>query len=117
MWRIDADGRVVKVSQTWQEVVGHPAVLEPGYPWTDHIHPHDLHLVTHVVQTFWTARRAYLITYRVRDQHGQYVWLKSAGVPHSNGGFIGWTRLRNDRRRPLLSWETAQRVCRMLLVG
>lgn len=91
MWQLGPDGRVLKVSAVWQELVGRPALEAPGYCWCDYVHPEDRSIVEHIVASL-AARRAYEAALRVRDQDGHYVLVEVIGEPQSDGGFQGWTR-------------------------
>jgi PAS domain-containing protein len=114
-WQIGPDGRVLRVSEVWLEIVGRHNVDAPGYRWIDYVHEEDRGSVLELIAQYFAARQHFVIPLRARDhQTGRFVRLLTGGKPLADGGYLGWTRVaRSDRR---LIERIAQAVCLAFVV-
>jgi hypothetical protein len=93
----------------WLEIVGRHNVDAPGYCWSEYVHEEDRARVLSTLAEHWSARRPYVIAFRVLHHSGDFVRILSGGKPLADGGYLGWTRVaRSDRR---LIERIAQAMC------
>jgi PAS domain S-box-containing protein len=94
LWRIDASGQTIYLSERWYEYTGRTPEQDLGMGWLENVHPEDLPEVAAGFQQARAARTAFALDYRLRGRDGTYRWVIDAGRPHTSAaglpdGFVG----------------------------
>ena len=92
LWTAGVDMGYTYVNQRWLEFTGRTLEQEPGYGWTDNVHPDDYGSCLDLFTTAFAARQPFEMEYRLRRADGVYRWVLDRGVPlvTPEGHFSGY---------------------------
>jgi PAS domain S-box-containing protein len=92
IWMSGLDMGCFYFNHAWLDFRGRTLEEESGNGWAEGVHPLDLQrCVNHYVSCF-ERRVAFAMTYRLKDRHGDYLWILDRGAPHylADGTFLGF---------------------------
>jgi PAS domain S-box-containing protein len=98
IWRTDANGEVLFVSQSWEELTGQTAEQTRHFGWLEAIHPDDRDRPRAVWLAAAAEKRPYSSEFRVRTRDGRYRHFQTRGVPilAADGSIREWIGTNTD---------------------
>src|SRR6188474_3524624 len=98
IWRTDANGEVLFVSQSWEELTGQTPEQTRNFGWLEVIHPDDRDRPRAVWLAAAAEKRSYQSEFRVRTRDGRYRHFQTRGVPilAADGGIREWIGTNTD---------------------
>ena len=98
IWRTDANGEVLFVSQSWGEMTGQTAEQTRHFGWLEAIHPDDRDRPRAVWLAAAAEKRPYSSEFRVRTRDGRYRHFQTRGVPilAADGSIREWIGTNTD---------------------
>jgi len=98
IWRTDANGEVLFVSQSWEEMTGQTAEQTRHFGWLEAIHPEDRDRPRAVWLAAAAEKRPYSSEFRVRTRDGRYRHFQTRGVPilAADGSIREWIGTNTD---------------------
>jgi len=98
IWRTDANGEVLFVSQSWGEMTGQTAEQTRHFGWLEAIHPDDRDRPRAVLLAAAAEKRPYSSEFRVRTRDGRYRHFQTRGVPilAADGSIREWIGTNTD---------------------
>ncbi len=104
VWRCDAAGNNIWVSETWQRLSGWESEKAKGSGWLEFVHPGDRARVEQIWRESLQAGREYHGEFRMRMRDGSCRYFESRGVPVRNpdGSLREWIGANvdiTDRKR------------------
>jgi len=98
IWRTDANGEVLFVSQSWEEMTGQTAEQTRHFGWLEAIHPDDRDRPRAVWLAAAAEKRPYSSEFRVRTRDGRYRHFQTRGVPilAADGSIREWIGTNTD---------------------
>ena len=98
IWRTDANGEVLFVSQSWGEMTGQTAEQTRHFGWLEAIHPEDRDRPRAVWLAAAAEKRPYSSEFRVRTRDGRYRHFQTRGVPilAADGSIREWIGTNTD---------------------
>jgi PAS domain S-box-containing protein len=79
-------------SKKWVDFTGRNKSKEADEGWLSHVHKDEVKEIKTLLSAAFAKRIKYEISFRLKDQNGDYKWLLDTGVPRLsvNGEFIGY---------------------------
>ena len=98
IWRTDANGEVLFVSRSWEEMTGQTPEQILNFGWLEAIHPDDRDRPRAVWLAAAAEKRSYESEFRVRTRDGSYRHFQTRGVPilASDGSIREWIGTNTD---------------------
>ncbi len=92
IWTAGTDKLCNYFNQVWLDFTGRTMEQELGNGWVEGVHPDDLERCSTIYTTSFDLREKFSMDYRLRNHHGEYVWIQDDGTPryNTNGEFIGY---------------------------
>ena len=92
VWRCDAAGNNIWVSDNWQRLTGWEAEKAAGRGWLDFVHPEDRARVEQIWEESMRGGEEFRCECRMRTRDGDWRYFESRGVPVRNpdGGVQEW---------------------------
>ncbi|MGL5195016.1 MAG: PAS domain-containing protein [Chroococcales cyanobacterium] len=101
LWICDREGRVIYVSESFQNLVGLTLAECAGWGWTQAMHPDDLEQTLSLWQACVRSGKVWDREHHFRGVDGKWYPMLSRGVPVKNdqGETIGWAGINLDISR------------------
>ena len=98
IFRTDAEGSCVYVSERWQEIAGMSQDEALGYGWGKAIHPDDRKMVTQAWYESAQSHKNFLLEYRFQQPNGVISWVQGeAAAEFDNiGNVVGYVGTVTD---------------------
>ena len=98
IWRTDANGEVLFVSRSWEELTGQTEEQTRNFGWLEFIHPDDRARPRAVWLAAAAEKRSYESEFRVRTRDGRYRHFQTRGVPilADDGSIREWIGTNTD---------------------
>ncbi|MFY8275379.1 PAS domain S-box protein [Pseudoalteromonas sp. SSDWG2] len=92
IWLADVNADHVFFNEAWLLFSGTSAEQQYGKQWRQGIHPDDLKKYENGISRAYERKEAFSLTYRLRNEHNEYRWLKDDGSPYfdENNVFKGY---------------------------
>src|SRR5262245_59235951 len=92
LWMAGTDGKCNYFNKVWLDFTGKTLEQEVGTGWAEEIHPEDFEGAMETYFDAFSARRPFVMEYRLRRRDGEYRWLLDNGVPRysPSGEFVGY---------------------------
>jgi PAS domain S-box-containing protein len=95
----DTDGRLLRVSGSWETVLGYPLEELVGRRFLDFVHPDDLPATFEAISQLDRGVSVLNFVNRYRRRDGEWVWLEWRSSAPGGGPIYGVARDITDRRR------------------
>ena len=104
IWRAGVDGRCDYFNKSWLSFTGRRLEEEAGDGWLTAVHPEDRKYCAATYAEAVSARRPFIMEFRLRYHDGSYHWLLDYGMPlfdvdQQFAGYIGSCFDIEERRR------------------
>ena len=98
VWRADAQGGILSISQLWHDLTGQSEEELRGWGWTNVVHPDDIEPALARWQVALAQRSNYENEFRVRTRDGSYRLFQGRGVPilGADGRIQEWIGYSSD---------------------
>lgn len=92
IWKCGTDTKFDYFNKTWLEYTGRTLEQEVGDGYAKNIHPNDLEASSKIFMESFSARKSFVLIYRLRRFDGKYRWFRVFGKPiyDLNGTFSGF---------------------------
>lgn len=112
IWESDALGRRVFLDDAWLEFTGRaddPALAKGNdfSTWKRDVHPEDLSVVEHALESHLVTHQPFRVEYRLMRQNGEFCWVMDVGSPRFDeagdfSGFVGQCFVIDELKQALL---------------
>ncbi len=93
IWMTDINGHCTYLNQPWLDYTGQTLEIGKGMGWLDAVHKDDRAMSERIFLNALAREESFEITYRLKNNLGQYYWHIDMGLPryNKNGELDGYT--------------------------